>query len=148
MLTFPVKNVDIDNEGGKFMSDENKSTMNLDENVASALAYVLTWVTGIVFFVLEKDNKTVRFHAMQSILTFLPLTVLGYIFQGILGVSYTTNTVYGYSYGVPTLSPFYYVGILIYVVIFILWLLLMFKAYQGEKYKLPVVGDIAENQIK
>ncbi len=130
------------------MADEKKTSMNLDENVASALCYVLTWVTGIVFFVLEKENKTVKFHAMQSIITFLPLTILGYIFQGILGVSYSTNTIYGYSYGVPTLSPFYYVGILIYLVVFVLWLLLMFKAYQGEKFKLPIVGDIAENQVK
>ena len=130
------------------MAEKEKSSMNLDENVASALCYVLTWVTGIIFFVLEKDNKTVRFHAMQSILTFLPLTILGYIFQGILGVSYATNTYYGYTYGVPTLSPFYYVGVLIYFVIFILWLFLMYKAYQGEKFKLPFVGDIAENQVK
>jgi uncharacterized membrane protein len=123
---------------------KEKSTMGLEENVASALCYVLVWVTGIIFFFMEKENKTVRFHAMQSILTFLPLTILGYIFQGILGVSYATNSIYGYTYGIPTLSPFYYVGILIYLVVFVLWLLLMFKAYKGEKFKLPVIGDIAE----
>jgi len=125
-----------------------KTSMNLDENVASALCYVLTWVTGIIFFFLEKENKTVRFHAMQSIITFLPLTILGYIFQGILGVSYSTQSYYGYPVGVPTLSPFYYVGVLIYLIIFVLWLILIFKAYKGEKFKLPIVGDIAENQIK
>jgi len=125
-----------------------KTSMNLDENIASVLCYALTWFTGIVFFFMEKENKTVRFHAMQSILTFLPLTILGYIFQGVLGVSYTNQSYYGYSYGVPTLSPFYYVGILIYLVVFVLWLLLMYKAYNGEKFKLPIVGDIAEKQIK
>lgn len=121
-----------------------KTAMGLEENVASALCYALTWVTGIIFFFMEKENKTVRFHAMQSILVFLPLTILGYIFQGVLGVSYATQSIYGYAYGVPTLSPFYYVGILIYLVVFVLWLLLMFKAYKGEKFKLPVIGDIAE----
>ena len=125
-----------------------KTSMNLDENVASALCYVLTWLTGIIFYFMEKENKTVRFHAMQSILTFLPLTILGYVFSGILGVSYSYNNVYGYTYGVPTLSPFYYVGMLIYLVVFVLWLLLMFKAYKGETFKLPIVGDIAEKQIK
>jgi len=125
-----------------------KTSMNLDENIASVLCYALTWLTGIIFFFMEKENKTVRFHAMQSILTFLPLTILGYIFQGVLGVSYTRQSVYGYSYGIPTLSPFYYVGILIYLVVFVLWLLLMYKAYNGEKFKLPIVGDIAEKQIK
>jgi len=53
-----------------------KSSMNLEENVAGALCYVIVWITGIIFFFLEKENKTVRFHAMQSILTFLPLTIL------------------------------------------------------------------------
>lgn len=53
-----------------------KATFGLDENVASAACYVLGWLTGIIFFLMEKDNKTVRFHAMQSVLTFLPLTIL------------------------------------------------------------------------
>ncbi|MEF8879955.1 MAG: DUF4870 domain-containing protein [Candidatus Thermoplasmatota archaeon] len=121
-----------------------KTSMNLDENVASALCYVLTWLTGIIFYLMEKENKTVRFHAMQSILTFLPLTILGYIFQGILGVSH--STVYGYSYATH-FTPFYYIGILIYLIMLVLWLVLIFKAYQGEKFKLPVIGDIAENHV-
>ncbi|RLF57472.1 MAG: hypothetical protein DRN27_07700 [Thermoplasmata archaeon] len=121
-----------------------KTSMNMEENMASLLCYLLTWLTGIIFYLVEKENKTVRFHALQSILTFLPLTILGYIFQGVLGVSYTTHSVYGYAYGVPTLSPFYYVGLLIYALTAILWLVLVIKAYQGQKFKLPIVGDIAE----
>jgi len=65
--------------------------------------------------------------------------------MGPLGVSYSTVGVYGYSYTAPTgVSIFYYLGILVYVVMFVLWLILIIKAYQGEKLKLPVIGDIAE----
>ena len=61
-----------------------KATFGLEENVASAACYLLTWVTGIIFFLMEKDNKTVRFHAMQSILTFLPLMILAWIISATL----------------------------------------------------------------
>ena len=51
-----------------------KATFGLDENIASALTYVLTFLTGIIFILVEKENKTVRFHAMQSI-HYVPWTV-------------------------------------------------------------------------
>lgn len=106
-----------------------KTSMNLEENLAGLLCYVLGWITGIVFLVLEKENKFVRFHAFQSLLTFLPLTVLAWILGWI---------------------PFagWVLAGLVWILILILWLILMFKAYKGEKYKLPIVGDIAERQTE
>jgi len=106
-----------------------KTSMGLEENVAGALCYVLGWITGIIFYIMEKENKTVRFHAVQSIIVFLPLTIIAGIFQGIL-----------------LFIPFigWAISGLISLLMLILWLVLMFKAYQGEKFKLPVVGDIAE----
>ena len=111
------------------MDNVKKTSLGLDENVEGALCYVLGFITGIVFLVMEKDNKFVRFHAMQSIVTFLALfvismvigiiPVLGWMLSGLLGL----------------------VGL-------VLWLLLMFKAYQGEMYKLPIAGDLAEKQIR
>ena len=53
-----------------------KSSTGLDENVAGLLCYVATWITGIIFFVIEKDSKFVKFHAMQSIITFAAINVL------------------------------------------------------------------------
>ena len=123
---------------------KGKSTMNMEENIESMLCYIVIWITGFIFYFMEKENKTVRFHAMQSILTFLPLSILGWIFYGPLGVSYNRYNYYGYNYGVPTVSIFWYLGILINLVMFILWLILVFKAYKGEKFKLPIIGDIAE----
>ena len=104
-----------------------KATFGLDENVASAACYVLTWLTGIIFLLLEKDNKTVRFHAMQSILTFLPLTIISVIIGMI---------------------PFiWFVSVLIWLVMVILWLVLIIKSFRGEKFMAPVVGEMAEKQI-
>jgi len=121
-----------------------KTSSGLEENIASMICYIGIWLTGLIFFFIEKENKTIRFHALQSILTFLPLTIIGWIFYGLLGVSYTSRNVYGYSYAYPSVSIFWYIGMLINVLMFILWLILVFKAYKGEKFKLPIIGDIAE----
>jgi len=122
-----------------------KATFGLDENVASAACYVLGWVTGIIFFLMEKDNKTVRFHAMQSILTFLPLSILYWILGAVFSMMVYGAGMYG-AYGIWGL--FSLLSTLISIVMLILWLFLMFKAYQGEKFVMPIVGAIAENQVK
>jgi uncharacterized membrane protein len=102
-----------------------KSSTGLDENVAGLLCYVLGWVSGLVFFLLETENKFVRFHAIQSILVFgvlnIALIVLGWI---------------------PFIGMVF--GWLIGVLGFVLWVILMIRAYQGVKFKLPWSGDLAE----
>ncbi len=104
-----------------------KATFGLDENVASAACYVLTWLTGIIFLLMEKDNKTVRFHAMQSILTFLPLTIIIVI----IGM-------------IPFLGI---ISLLLWLAMLILWIVLIIKTFQGEKFLVPVAGEMAEKQI-
>ncbi len=106
-----------------------KTSIGLEENIAGALCYVLTWVTGIIFIIVEKENEFVRFHAMQSIVTFLPLTIIGWALTMMI------------PFGGLVISG------LISILTVILWLVLMLKAFQGEKFKLPVVGDIAEKQL-
>jgi len=127
-----------------------KTSMNMEENIESLLTYALTWVTGIVFLVLEKDNKNVRFHAFQSIFTFLPLTILTYILTWIGTPKVTYTSAYGYP--IPTYDDSLvfvsWIGWAVGVVVFLLWLFLMYKAYQGEKFKLPIVGDLAEKQAE
>jgi uncharacterized membrane protein len=112
--------------------ESQKTSLGLDENIASLLCYLLVWVTGIIFYLVEKDNKMVRFHAAQSVLAFLPLTIV-YWFVSFL---FWWNVIG------------YILGMLIGIVMFILWIVLMIKAYQGERYKLPIVGDIADNATK
>ena len=108
--------------------DLGKTSMGLEANVAALLSYLLGFITGIVFFIIEKDNKFVRFHALQSIITFGILFVLGFVlgFMPFIG---------------------YMLGYLMWVIDIILWIILMIKAYQGEKFKLPIIGDIAEKQV-
>ncbi len=108
---------------------DKKTTLEMPENVEALLTYVVMWVTGIVFLILEKKSKFVKFHAMQSLVTFLGLTVL------MLILAY-----------VPLIG-----GLLVNltkILMLVLWIVLMVKAYQGEKYKLPVIGDIAEGLLK
>ncbi len=116
----------------------SKSEMGLDENIAGLLCYLLTWITGIVFLLVEEKNDFVRFHAMQSIVVFLPLTILSWILTAFRA------PYYGYGMGFSILGA---IGSLVTILIIILWLVLMIKAYQGERYKLPIAGDIAENQL-
>jgi uncharacterized membrane protein len=111
------------------MADEIKTTSTgLNQNVAGLLCYLVGWVTGLIFFLLEKENKFVRFHAMQSMITFGGLTILFMVIAYIPFIGWM-------------LLPF--LGLLQLV----LWILLMVKAYQGEQFKLPVIGDLAEKNI-
>ena len=122
-----------------------KTSMNLEENIASALCYLIFWITGIIFFFIEKENKTVRFHAMQSILTFIPLWILAWIIGWIGAPKWTYNYgLYGVSGFDPGIPALIWLSWLIWLITIILWLILMIKAYQGEKFKLPIVGNIAE----
>jgi uncharacterized membrane protein len=109
------------------MTTGNKTSTGLQENVAGLLCYVLGWVTGVVFLILEKENKTIKFHAMQSIITFGALTVI----QIILGF-------------IPFVG--WILGIIVWLLTVVLWILLMVKAYQGQMWKVPVAGDIAAKQ--
>jgi len=115
----------LEKEKGKTSSE---STLDLSQNIEGVLCYVFGWVTGIVFLVLEQKNQWVRFHAAQSIVVFAPLCILTAIFGWIPFVGWVVSTI-------------------IWIFGFILWLLLMYKAYQGERYKLPIAGNIAESML-
>ena len=105
-----------------------KTSTGFDANVAAALSYLVGFVTGIIFLLVEKDNRFVRFHAMQSTLLFAGIVLIDIVLKL-----------------VPILGGL----VVIFVVIPLsaaLWLLLMYKAYQGEEYKLPLVGQMAADR--
>ncbi len=107
---------------------KNNTSLGLEENIEGLLCYLLGWITGIIFLILEKENRFVRFHAMQSLITFLLLSVVSVLIKTIPFIGFL-------------LSP------LLWLLGLVLWVLLMYKAFQGEKIKLPVLGEIAEQQI-
>lgn len=110
------------------MTPPERTAIGLDENVVGALCYLGGWVTGLVFYVTEPQNRFVRFHAMQSIVVFGAACVALLVCIAIPFLGWI-------------LSFFVFYGSAA------LWLVLMFKAYQGDRFKLPVAGDIAEQRI-
>jgi uncharacterized membrane protein len=102
-----------------------KTSTGLEENVAGLLSYVLGWVSGLVFILLENKSKYVRFHAMQSIIVFGSLNILSVVIGSIPFIGWGIAPVVG-------------------VLGFVLWIVLMIKAYQGTMFKLPWAGDLAE----
>ena len=107
------------------------TSMGIQPNIAAGLSYVLTWVTGLIFFLLEKQNRFVRFHAMQSILFFGGLTVI----QIVLGVI-------GHFPFLGLLT--FLIGNLLWLLGVVMWIVLMIFGFQGKYFKLPIVGDYAE----
>ena len=105
--------------------DLGKTSTGIQPNVAALLCYVLGWITGLIFFLIEKENKFVRFHAFQSIVVFGACMILSFVLMVIPVIGWAM---------IPIL----------YIAELILWIVLMIKGYQGEKFKLPIAGDMAE----
>ena len=109
------------------MADLGKTSTGMQPNVEALLAYVFGLVTGLIFFLIEKESQFVKFHAMQSICISVGFFIVGVIlaFIPIIGVIG---------------------GILLNLAGLALWIVCMVKAYQGAWFRLPIVGDIAAKQ--
>ena len=119
--------------------DLGKTSTGIEPNVAALLSYVVGWVTGLIFFLIEKDNKFVRFHALQSIVVFGGLTVVMIILSILVSILFMARLYF--------LFPlFRLVNVLLWLLGLVLWIVLMIKAYQGEHFKLPIAGDIADKK--
>ena len=108
---------------------KGKTSTVMEQNLAGLLCYVLGWITGIIFLLLEKDNRFVRFHAIQSIVVFGAFMVIEIILGFIPVIGWILTSLLG-------------------ILAFILWIVLMVQAYGGKMYKLPIAGDIAEGNSK
>jgi uncharacterized membrane protein len=123
-----------------------KSSTGLDENVAALLSYVFGWISGLIFFLIEKDSRLVRFHAMQSILFNVLIGVVAFVlwiivFILMLILSQVSNALSGLFGILITL-----VWLLFSVGILIGWVLCLVKAFQGQYFKLPIIGSFAEGE--
>jgi len=108
----------------------------LTENVAGLLCYVLGWVTGIIFFLIDK-RPFVRFHAAQAIVTFGALHVISIILATAFGMSLWMGDWSGFSLGWLLIRLVNLVGL-------VLWIVCMVKAYQHEMFMVPIAGNIAQ----
>jgi len=106
----------------------DRTSLGLDANVVAALAYLLGWISGVILLLTERQNRFVRFHALQSAIVFGTLSVAWFLFLSIPLLGWLISFLV-----IPPISA-------------VVWLVLMFKAYQGERFKLPIVGDIAEQR--
>ena len=104
------------------------TSLGMDENIEALLCYSFGWVTAIIFLVMEKNSIFVRFHAVQSLVAFLGLTVA-------LGILVMIP-----QWGIFGASLLWFAGVA-------LWAALMWKAYQGEWFKLPLIGHFARNFV-
>lgn len=105
--------------------DESMTLKDLTPQVAALLCYVGGWISGIVFLVLEQKNRFVRFHSLQSIIVFGIITLVASVFGNL-----------------PVVGRFF--GTIIGITAFILWIILMVKALNGEYFKMPLAGNLAE----
>lgn len=102
----------------------------LSQNTASALCYLLGFVTGIIFLLLApyNQNRTVRFHAWQSIFLNVAFIILSIVLPAI-----------GHLAGIALLSLVDLAG-------FVLWIYMLYSVYNGKQVRLPVIGDLADKQ--
>jgi uncharacterized membrane protein len=109
----------------------------MSENLAATLSYALGWLTGLIFYLIDK-RPYVRFHAAQSMVVFGSLHILTFIIGAFFGLSMMAGAWAGFSLG----FAFYRILNLIAVV---LWIVLMIKAHQGERFRVPVAANVSES---
>jgi uncharacterized membrane protein len=109
---------------------------NLDVNVAGAICYALGWITGLIFFFIDK-RPSVQFHARQSIVVFGAIAVLYVALGPMMGFGLMTG-------GMGMWSIFHLLFSVVWLASIVLWILLMVKAYQGEKFRVPIAADLAD----
>ena|SRR3990167_70590 len=102
-----------------------------NRNLVAALSYLLGFVTGIVILLVEKQDKFIRFHAMQSTLIFGVLFIANFVINLVITPGVFWSLLNG----------------LISLIVLVVWLVSMIKAYQGQMFKWPIVGDFAEKKV-
>jgi len=121
-----------------------KSSTGLDENIASLITYLAGWVSGLIFFLIEKDSRLVRFHAMQSILLNVTFGVAAVIFVVVISVLVIVLGMISDSLAAIASLLSGLLWLVLGLGILLVWILCLIKAYGGTMYKLPIIGNYAE----
>jgi uncharacterized membrane protein len=112
------------------------TTTGLDPNIAAVLSYLGWWLTGIIFLVVERHNRFVRFHAAQSFVAFGAMSAL---IATMIVLSFALLVVSDVGFQVMT-----FVSQMLLLAGVVLWLICLWKAYRGERWALPGLGGIAD----
>ena len=123
--------------GGSAGNTPATTQSGLQENIAGLLCYAVGWITGLIFFLADK-RPLVRFHAAQSMVVFGTLNVIHLFLSRMFLVGLFYGGWSGLSLGAMLMW-------LVNLATLVFWIVLMVKAYQGERFKLPIAGDFAEN---
>jgi uncharacterized membrane protein len=127
-----------------------QSSLGMDANLASMLCYLtmiccgLGIILSLVFFLIEKTSRLVRFHAMQALLFGGVWVVLGIVFKIL---SMLADIAMGDALGVIVFFGWLAVRLLVAVILLAFLIMAAIKAYQGQYYKLPIIGNIAWNIV-
>ena len=129
------------NQGAEGASAATAERLNLPANVVGALAYALGFITGILFLVLEpyKNDRFIRFHAMQSILFSAAVVAFSIAWTILWGILFDISDSLAL-----IVSP---LRLLVSLGIFAFWLFLMYQAYSRREYRIPYIGNIAAKQV-
>jgi uncharacterized membrane protein len=111
-------------------------TEGLQENIAGLLCYLVGWITGIIFLLIDK-RPWVRFQAAQSIAVFGGLTIV----RIALGMLHFAGGLIGWGF-------FGLLFTLLWLLVVVLWIVLMIKAFQHQTWRVPIAADIADNLAK
>lgn len=125
--------------------DLNQLKVNFEPTLAAPLCYLLFFVSGLYFlFTTEKDNRLVRFHAMQSIF----FSAAWFVFYLASHIIYFAFSAFFAIIGLPIfLKLFTVFSNLVFLFLFGAWVMSMYRAYKGQQWKLPYIGDMAEKHI-
>jgi uncharacterized membrane protein len=121
-----------------------KSSTGLDENVAALLSYVFGWLSGLIFFLIEKDSRLVRFHAMQSLLFNVLVAIVAIVLWVVAFVVLIVSTQLPGIVGSLVSLLMTLIWVVFCIGILIAWVLCLIKAFQSQYFKLPIIGNFAE----
>lgn len=121
-----------------------KSSTGLDENIAALLSYIFGWVSGLIFFLIEKDSRLVRFHAMQSILLNVSIGITAFVLWIVVFILVIVASQLADALGAVISILATLLWLVWLVGVLIAWILCLVKAFQGQYFKLPILGNFAE----
>ncbi len=121
-----------------------KSSTGLDENVAALLSYIFGWLSGLIFFLIEKDSRLVRFHAMQSLLLNIVAAIIAVVIWVVTVVMWLIATQIAGVINLLVSLVATLVWVVFGIAILIAVIMCLIKAYQSQYFKLPVIGNFAE----